>query len=96
MVKPVSDGSKYTRSYQQTLNDFGITQLLSGIRSYSEADFDAARAHESAIKKLQSSVCLRERSPQLHSTFLLLFIRWRGLFLHFLLVFSGCLLQNEC
>jgi hypothetical protein len=31
MVKPVSDGSKYTRGYQQALNDFGITQLLSGI-----------------------------------------------------------------
>jgi hypothetical protein len=74
MVKPVSDGSKYTRGYQQALNYFGITQLLSGIRSYSDADFDAARAHESAIKKLQSSVCLRERSPTPHSTFLLLFI----------------------
>jgi len=55
-----------------------------------------SRAHESEIKKLQSSVCLSELTPQLHSTFLLLFIRWRGLFLHFLLVFSGSLLQNEC
>ncbi len=50
MVKPVSDGSEYTRGYQQALIDFGITQLLSGIGSYSDADFDAARAHESAIK----------------------------------------------
>ena len=44
MVKPVSDGSKYTRGYQQALNDFGITQLLSGIRSYSDEDFDVDRA----------------------------------------------------
>jgi hypothetical protein len=43
MVKPVSDRSKYTRGYQQALNDFGITQLLSGIGSYSEEDFEAAR-----------------------------------------------------
>lgn len=50
MVKPVSDGSKYTRGYQQALNDFGITQLLSGIGSYSDEDFEPARAHESAIK----------------------------------------------
>jgi len=49
MVKPVSDGSKYTRGYQQALNDFGITQLLSGIRSYSDEDFEPARAHESAL-----------------------------------------------
>jgi hypothetical protein len=44
MVKPVSDGTKYTRGYQQALNDFGITQLLSGIRTYSEEDFDPNRA----------------------------------------------------
>ena len=44
MVKPVSDGSEYTRGYQQALNDFGITQLLSGIGNYSDADFDAASA----------------------------------------------------
>ena len=44
MVKPVSDGSEYTRGYQQALNDFGITQLLSGIRSYSDEDFEADRA----------------------------------------------------
>ncbi|MEG3928990.1 MULTISPECIES: hypothetical protein [unclassified Microcoleus] len=44
MVKPVSDGSEYNRGYQQALNDFGITQLLSGIRSYSDEDFDADRA----------------------------------------------------
>jgi hypothetical protein len=44
MVKPVSDGSKYTRDYPQALNDFGITQLLSGIRSYSDEDFEVARA----------------------------------------------------
>ena len=44
MVKPVSDGSEYNRGYQQALNDFDIMQLLSGIRSYSDEDFDAARA----------------------------------------------------
>jgi hypothetical protein len=44
MVKPVSDRSKYTRGYQQALNDFGITQLLSGIGSYSDEDFEADRA----------------------------------------------------
>ncbi len=44
MVKPVSDGSEYNRGYQQALNDFGITQLLSGIRSYSDEDFDPDRA----------------------------------------------------
>jgi hypothetical protein len=44
MVKPVSDGSEYNRGYQQAVNDFGITQLLPGIRSYSDADFEADRA----------------------------------------------------
>ena len=43
MVKPVSDGSKYTHRYQQALNDFGITQLLSAIGSYSDEDFEADR-----------------------------------------------------
>ncbi|MEG4302675.1 hypothetical protein [Microcoleus sp. D3_18a_C4] len=54
MVKPVSDGSEYNRGYQQALNDFGITQLLSGIGSYSDEDFEAARAHESAINSVLS------------------------------------------
>lgn len=44
MIKPVSDGKEYNRGYQQALNDFGITQLLSGIRSYSDDDFDATGA----------------------------------------------------
>jgi len=44
MVQPGSDGSEYTRGYQQALDDFGITQLLSGIRSYSDEDFEADRA----------------------------------------------------
>ncbi len=55
MVKPVSDGSEYTRGYQQALDDFGITQLLSGIRSYSDEDFDADRARMTG----QSSKALR-------------------------------------
>jgi len=44
MVKPVSDGSEYNRGYQQALNDCAITQLLSGIGSYSDEDFEADRA----------------------------------------------------
>jgi hypothetical protein len=44
MVKPVSDGKEYNRGYQQALDDFGITQLLSGIRSYSDEDFEVDRA----------------------------------------------------
>ncbi|MEG4574928.1 hypothetical protein QUA56_19890 [Microcoleus sp. N3A4] len=44
MVKPVSDGKEYHRGYQQALDDFGITQLLSRIRSYSDEDFEADRA----------------------------------------------------
>ncbi len=44
MIKPVSDGKEYNRGYQQALDDFGITQLLSGIRSYSNEDFDATGA----------------------------------------------------
>ena len=32
------------RGYQEALDDFGITQLLSGIRSYSDDDFEADRA----------------------------------------------------
>jgi hypothetical protein len=44
MVQPGSDGCEYTRGYQQALDDFGITQLLSGIGSYSDEDFEAERA----------------------------------------------------
>lgn len=44
MVRPGSDESEYTRGYQQALDDFGVTQLLSRIRSYSDDDFDAAGA----------------------------------------------------
>jgi hypothetical protein len=44
MVKLGSDGGEYTRGYQQALDDLGVTQLLSRIRSYSDDDFDADRA----------------------------------------------------
>lgn len=44
MVQPVSDGNEYSRGYQKALSDFGITQLLSRIRSYSDEDFEADRA----------------------------------------------------
>ncbi|WP_293349646.1 MULTISPECIES: hypothetical protein [unclassified Microcoleus] len=44
MVRPGSDESEYSRGYQQALNDFGVTQLLSRIRCYSDDDFDANRA----------------------------------------------------
>ncbi|PHX56731.1 hypothetical protein CP500_003730 [Tychonema bourrellyi FEM_GT703] len=33
-------GLLYNRGYQQAVNDFGITQLLSRIRSYSDEDMD--------------------------------------------------------
>ena len=48
MIEPGSDESEYTRGYQQALDDFGVTQLLSRIRSYSDDDFDAERAVDSA------------------------------------------------
>jgi hypothetical protein len=44
MVRPESDESEYTRGYQQALDDFSVTQLLSRIRCYSDDDFDADRA----------------------------------------------------
>lgn len=44
MIKPVNDGNEYARGYQQALDDFGIKQLLSGICSYSDEDFEADRA----------------------------------------------------
>ncbi|MEG4864451.1 MULTISPECIES: hypothetical protein [unclassified Microcoleus] len=54
MIKPSSDGSEFSRGYQQALDDFGITQLLSCIRSYSDADFDAQRVllQEKEVKSL--------------------------------------------
>lgn len=44
MLKPDCDGGEYARGYRQASIDFGIAQLLSNIRSYSDSDFDAARA----------------------------------------------------
>lgn len=44
MLQPPSSGSEYARGYQQALNDSGVTQLLSNISNYSDADFDATRA----------------------------------------------------
>jgi hypothetical protein len=41
MIERSSDGSEFSRGYQQALDDFGISQLLSKIRTYSDADFDA-------------------------------------------------------
>lgn len=54
MIKPSSDGSEFSRGYQQALDDFGITQLLSCIRSYSDTDFDAQRVllQEKEVKSL--------------------------------------------
>ncbi|MEG3844238.1 hypothetical protein [Microcoleus sp. herbarium14] len=61
MVKPVSDGKEYNRGYQQALEDFGITQLLSGIRNYSDEDFDAtcARMTKPEIESLAVFLILR-------------------------------------
>ncbi len=44
MVKP-SEGGQDSHTYQQALDDFGITQLLSHISKYSDADFDTAWMH---------------------------------------------------
>jgi hypothetical protein len=54
MIKRSSDESEFSRGYQQALEEFGITQLLSCIRSYSDADFDAQRVllQEKEVKSL--------------------------------------------
>src|SRR4028118_601339 len=44
MVKP-SEGGQDSHTYQQVLDDFGITQLLSCISNYSDVNFDAAWIH---------------------------------------------------
>ena len=44
MVKP-SEGGQDSHTYQQALDDFGITQLLCRISNYSDADFDTAWMH---------------------------------------------------
>ncbi|MCC3444378.1 MAG: hypothetical protein JGK01_22295 [Microcoleus sp. PH2017_03_ELD_O_A] len=56
MIEPSSDGSEFSRGYQQALDDFGISQLLSCIRSYSDADFDAQRVllQEKEVKSLNT------------------------------------------
>ena len=66
MVKPVSDGSEYNRGYQQALNDFGITQLLSGIRSYADEDFEADRAHDWARDRKLGGVSDSARRGESH------------------------------
>ncbi len=43
MVKPVSDRGSRSDAYQQALDDFCITQLLSCISNYRDRDFDALR-----------------------------------------------------
>lgn len=45
MLKPLSYLADSHSSYQQALDDFGITELLEKLSSYSDADFDAAGAH---------------------------------------------------
>jgi hypothetical protein len=44
MVKP-SEGGQDFHTYEQALDDFGITQLLSRISNYSDVNFDAAWMH---------------------------------------------------
>src|SRR5689334_7832613 len=44
MVKP-TEGGQDSHTYQQALDDFSITQLLSRISNYSDADFDAGWMH---------------------------------------------------
>lgn len=54
MIERSSDESEFSRGYQQALDEFGISQLLSCIRSYSDADFDAQRVQlqEKELKSL--------------------------------------------
>lgn len=54
MIERSSDESEFSRGYQQALDDFGITQLLSCIRNYSDADFDTQRVQlqEKEVKSL--------------------------------------------
>ena len=42
MVKIMSGVIAHPHTYQQALDDFGITELLSYLSNYSDADFDAA------------------------------------------------------
>ncbi|MEH1940786.1 MAG: hypothetical protein V7L01_11280 [Nostoc sp.] len=42
MVKPVSAQRDRLDTYQQALDDFGITELLSRLSNFSDPDFDAA------------------------------------------------------
>src|ERR671933_445628 len=41
MVKSVDKKSTHSYTYQQALDDFGITELLSLLSQYSDADFNA-------------------------------------------------------
>lgn len=41
MVKPVSEKSDRPQVYQQALDDFGITKLMSHLSNYTDADFKA-------------------------------------------------------
>lgn len=43
MIKPHSHRWEHSDAYQQALDDFGITQLLSRISSYRDGDFVAKR-----------------------------------------------------
>jgi hypothetical protein len=54
MIERSSEESEFSCGYQQALDDFGISQLLSCIRSYSDADFDAQRVllQEKEVKSL--------------------------------------------
>lgn len=54
MIERSSDESEFSRGYQQALDDFGISQLLSCIRTHSDADFDAQRVQlqEKELKSL--------------------------------------------
>jgi hypothetical protein len=42
MVKPVGYPTDSQRAYQQALDDFGITELLTCLKNFSDANFDAA------------------------------------------------------
>jgi len=72
MVKPLSDEcdsiwNLRSEAYQQALDDFGITQLLSQISHYSDTDFDAAWMNltQPELESL-SAILIRELTTNLN------------------------------
>jgi hypothetical protein len=69
MVKPsyqTGSLSMYQKGYQQALDDFGITHLLTRLENYSDADFDAASMNltQPEIESL-AAILIRELTTNL-------------------------------